>query len=364
MQIGLDCFLDEQLKTMIKTENRQGDCEISGKKGCIVYDTEQDHYLEEYLEEIIGLFTVAAHLGVSDQDTRATYMREYLMKWQLFSANEDQIQKIITSICHERYLDEPQLFDDKVVIREMLSADEMNQKCILKNFSWENFCYNIKHVNRFHSDYVNLEQLANLLKNMEIDIKVKDYQLRLFRSRICDEEHYIPGYDKRHMGAPPVDFTSSGRTNSEGIQCLYLADQAETTFHEVRARDNDHVCIGEFLQKRDLRIVDFSFFDRISPFLNQDFDITWLAINMEIIRKIGHEIAKPMRRFDKTLDYVPTQYICDYVKHLGYDGIKYKSTLMKDGVNYAIFDEKKFECVGVKVVEIGDVVYRCEEVDG
>lgn len=166
------------------------------------------------------------------------------------------------------------------------------------------------------------------------------------------------------MGAPPVDFTSSGRTNSEGIQCLYLADQAETTFHEVRARDNDHVCVGEFLQKRDLRIVDFSFFDRISPFLNQDFDITWLAINMEIIRKIGHEIAKPMRRFDKTLDYVPTQYICDYVKHLGYDGIKYKSTLMKDGVNYAIFDEKKFECVGVKVVEIGDVVYRCEEVDG
>ena len=26
-------------------------------------------------------------------------------------------------------MDEPQLFDDKVVIREMLSADEMNQKC-------------------------------------------------------------------------------------------------------------------------------------------------------------------------------------------------------------------------------------------
>ena len=219
-------------------------------------------------------------------------------------------------------------------------------------------------MNRFHSDYVNLEQLTKLLKNMELDIKVKDHQLRLFRSRICDEKHYIKGYQKRDMGAPPVALTSSGRTNSEGIQCLYLADQAETTFHEVRARDNDHVCIGEFLQKRDLRIVDFSFFDRISPFLNQDFDITWLAINMEIIRKIGHEIAKPMRRFDKTLDYVPTQYICDYVKHLGYDGIKYKSTLMKDGVNYAIFDERKFECVVVKVVEIGDVKYRYEEIDG
>ena len=82
---------------------------------------------------------------------------------------------------------------------------------------------------------------------------------------------------------------------------------------------------------------------------------------MEIIRKIGDEIAKPMRRFDKDLDYVPTQYICDYVKHLGYDGIKYKSTLMEDGVNYAIFDQRKFECVNVDVVTIENVQYKYEK---
>ena len=73
---------------------------------------------------------------------------------------------------------------------------------------------------------------------------------------------------------------------------------------------------------------------------------------------IGNEIAKPMRRFDKTLDYVPTQYICDYIKHLGYDGIKYKSTLSNGGTNYAIFKEKKFECVQVKVVHIGNIQYE------
>ena len=163
------------------------------------------------------------------------------------------------------------------------------------------------------------------------------------------------------MGVPPVSLTTAGRTNSEGIQCLYLASDEETTFHEVRARDNDHVSVGEFCQIKDLKIVDLSLFDKIGPFSIPDFDMTWFAINIDIIRKIGNEVAMPMRRFDRALDYVPTQYICDYVKHLGYDGIRYKSTLVEGGINYAIFDEKKFDCVGVKVVHIGNIHYEWKE---
>lgn len=49
MQIGLECFMDEQLSSMIASEARYGDCEIQQKTNCIIYDTEEDHYLEEYL---------------------------------------------------------------------------------------------------------------------------------------------------------------------------------------------------------------------------------------------------------------------------------------------------------------------------
>ena len=56
MQIGLECFMDEQISSMIASENRHGECEIQGKKECIVYDTNEDHYLEGYLEEIIYVF--------------------------------------------------------------------------------------------------------------------------------------------------------------------------------------------------------------------------------------------------------------------------------------------------------------------
>lgn len=302
---------------------------------------------------------LAKHLRVSETDARVGYLHTFLARWKVFKVDEKSIQKIIKAICSQRYQDEPELFDAKVTIRELFSADEMERKCILKTYSWDDFCYNIKHVNRFHSQQVNFRELKNLLDNMLVDIPAGS--LTLYRSRICDEESYLKGYSNKKMGVPPVPLTTAGRTNSEGIQCLYLASDEETTFHEVRARDNDHVSVGEFCQIKDLKIVDLSLFDKIGPFSIPDFDMTWFAINIDIIRKIGNEVAMPMRRFDRALDYVPTQYICDYVKHLGYDGIRYKSTLVEGGINYAIFDEKKFDCVGVKVVHIGNIHYEWKE---
>lgn len=356
MQIGLECFRDKHLYSMVASKPRYGKCEIYEMDNCIVYDTDKDHYLEQYLEEVIDVFSVSKNLKVSDSDERVDYLRGFLNKWMLFTIDEEDIQKIITQICSQKYRSEPELFEEKVTIRELHSIDDMERISILKTYNWEDFCYNIKHVNRFHSQQFNNFQFEKLLANMVVDIPKKS--LTLYRARICDEETYVDGYSIHEMGAPPVKCATAGRTNSEGIQCLYLASDEETTFHEVRARDNDHVTVGEFIPKRTLRIVDLSLFDEIGPFAIPDFDMTWFAINIEIIRKIGREIAKPIRRFDSSLDYIPTQYVCDYIKHLGYDGIKYKSTLSNDGINYAVFNQKSFDCVKVKVVKIKKIKYE------
>lgn len=360
MQIGLECFKDEQLNSMVASNNRLGNCDITNDKDCLVYDTEDDYYLEEYLNEILDVFTVAKYLKIADTDARVGYLQDFLKKWGLFSVDVDNIYKIVKEICKERYQDEKELFDEKVTIAEFFSPDNMNKLSLLKNYTWEDFSYHIKHINRFHSQQVNFVQLEKLLENMMIDIRKGT--LKLFRARICDETNYLSGYTTKKMGAPSVTLATAGRTNSEGIQCLYLADNTETTLHEVRARDHDHVTVGEFHQIKDLKLVDLSLFDHIGPFSIPDFDMTWFAINIDIIRKLGNEVAKPMRRFDSSLDYVPTQYICDYIKHLGYDGIKYKSTLSNGGVNYAIFNEKKFECINVKVVEIDSTKYEWKDI--
>ena len=67
------------------------------------------------------------------------------------------------------------------------------------------------------------------------------------------------------------------------------------------------------------------------------------------------ELSKPLRRLDNELDYLPTQYLCEYIKHLGYDGVEYGSSLHENGINLVIFDETKLECITTKVHEISKI---------
>ena len=359
MKIGLKCFKDEQLNSMVESYNRVGDCDISGEKHTIIYDTEKDEYLTEYIDVLLDMFTVAKYMGIDETSDRVEYLRHFLVKWNVFSLKESDVQNIIKEICKERYSEQKDLFEELVTVQEWFNETEMNSTCILKNYSWDDFCNNIKYNNRFFSNHINLKQLKVLFENMMI--KAPKGMLTLFRSRINDESHYYQGYPMEEMGTPPIGESNAGRTNSEGIQCLYLSNNEETTFHEIRARDKDYVSIGKFEQKKELRLVDFTKIDDVGPFSFSESNMTWFSINISIIQKIENEISKPMRRFDSKLDYLPTQYLCDCIKDLGYDGIVFNSTLTPNGVNYAIFDESYFSCKSKYVKEIVGIDYRVEK---
>lgn len=359
MQISINCFADEQLRSMIEQAGRKGECDVISKTNVFIYDTAKDDYLGEAFETVFSVFMPIKEINANSEEYsnyKVDYMSRFLKRWNIFSVSEKDIQKIIIEIGKNLYEYKPEIFEEKVTIKEFFQPDVMKKICILQNNKWKDFCDSIKYTNRFHTNMINLIELKRLLENMEIEIHAST--LRLYRSRICDESHYDSGYNIEDMGAPPLKCASVGRINSEGISCLYLADTYKTTFHEVRARDKDHVSVGEFVQKEDIRILDLSQFGEIGPFSVYNIDITWFAVNIEIIRQIGKEISKPMRRFDSSLDYIPTQYICDYIKYLGYDGIKFQSTLCDGGINYAIFSKEKFECVSVRLVSIDTVDYK------
>ena len=46
------------------------------------------------------------------------------------------------------------------------------------------------------------------------------------------------------------------------------------------------------------------------------------------IKAISDDLSRPMRRYDSIVDYVPTQFICEYIKYTAKaDGIAFKSSL-------------------------------------
>lgn len=227
---------------------------------------------------------------------------------------------------------------------------------LLTTNSWDDFVNAIKTKNRFHTHYVDLDLLERFCSYIRKPYKAGEM---FYRCRISTEE----GLSVKEMGAPPFEKTTDGRANARGIRCLYLGDTAETTIYEARAGAYDYVTVGKFKLKKDIIVVDLKKINQISPFID-GLDCLEYAINKEHLNKINNEMGKIMRRSDSALDYVPTQYITDFVKSIIHDGveeyagIEYKSVMHSDGYNLAVFDPDVFECVGTKVYRIDTIDYR------
>jgi len=194
--------------------------------------------------------------------------------------------------------------------------------------------------------YLNGEQMSaqevdDILDRTSVVPAIRD-AARVF---ICDE-----------MGAPPEGYRTAGRVNPEGIAVLYLSSDSDTVLSEVRASTFDFVTVGEFSSKKEISVANLSAISLTSPFRFADIEI--YAANRNIFNEISEEISKPLRRNDSHLEYLPTQYIVEFIKSRGFDGVEFASTLNDGGYNIAIFDETLFECIDVDTVEISKIQYE------
>lgn len=354
------CFRDSELISIIKSLNQIGDCEVCHKKGVFTYDTELDDNLVDNFIELLSIYTPVSSLPDNFPREKLSQLKYVLFeKWNIFNVGSEKIYNIVKHICSEKYVESPELFDTPVGILESNDNNYLEAHSILKTHEWEDFVREIRTQNRFHTKFINTEALKQLISYIEKPFNKGEI---LYRARISEEA----GFPIGEMGAPPSEKASAGRVNPIGINYLYLANDHRTTLNEVRAGVYDYVTIGDFELKEDIMIIDFMLLDKVSPFTGNALQ---LAVNMEHLKKISNEIAKPLRRTDGPLDYLPTQYIADFIKSIkydngkSYDGIKYKSTLYEHGYNIAVFDESLFECKNVRVYDVNSIEYRYNPVN-
>ena len=350
MYCCVNCFKDAEIKAIIQSYNITGDCEFCGEKNVSVYQIGIDTAISDLLDGLLDVYTTVASLPIVFPKDSTDLIKNILYnKWHIFNVEPDHIYRLITSICCDRYKGQPELFDTPVGILQSQDQNYLENNAIIRNYPWADFVEAIKLKNRFHTDHMNKDVL-----NLFIGYVRKTYKTGkiFYRARICSSKN---GFSINEMGAPPPQLATAGRVNPEGISVLYLADAEKTAIHEVRAGVHDYVTIGCFELLKDMGIINLADIDRISPFTGIDF--TQHAVNKEHLRMISQEIAKPIRRHDSLLDYLPTQYISDYIKSKGYEGIKYISTMCPDGVNLAIFDESLFRRIDTTVYEIKSLTY-------
>lgn len=351
-----NCFIDSEIINVIRSFKVTGVCDVCGSKS-FVYNTEIHSVLSNYLTSLLDIYLIEDHLTIDYPEEKKNYLKYELKdNWPIF--NQEFDYEIIEMIVREVLVDYDNLddmFSKRVAIPELNDNDYLNQYSIMKTHLWEEFVTSIKNDYRFHSNHMNLlilERYFRLInKNYEIDET-------FFRGRISDERKY----SVTEMGAPPKKFASAGRANPLGISYLYLSSNEDTTIYETRSGLYDIITIGEFSLSKNICVVDLTAFSKISPF--SGLDLVLFYINRNHLSKINDEIAKPLRKNDSKLDYVPTQYIVEYIKSLKkYDGIQFKSSLTRNGYNLVLFDEQNVKCKSTTLFKVEDIIYKYNPIE-
>lgn len=86
---------------------------------------------------------------------------------------------------------------------------------------------------------------------------------------------------------------------------------------------------------RDAKIFDFTY----SPEKIKEDEYSIVAD----LHRISEEFSKP--NFGDQIEYAPTQFLCEYIKRLGFDGIKFKSAVSATGTNVLLFDVGKRQII-------------------
>ena len=342
MNCCFNCFSDSHLQRLLCSVAQIGECDFCHSKDVHIANVDNDNEVVSRIIELLELYEIS-------EDVRAKKIEDALSDdWKVFNLSKKGIRKFIETIYNSHQL-KKNLLEKKSIIPELYDEDFLSEHSITGGLSWEEFADYIKNVNRFHTNF-NSSEFASYLSALA---KTYEKGTVFYRGRIAKDSK---GYKTDEMMAPPKERRTAGRINPEGMLALYMSLDPETILYEIRANVYDYITIGKMVAKQKFRVVDLSKLENISPF-DYGGEIENFAVNFNIFQDMAREISKPLRRNDSQLEYLPTQFITEFIKGEKYDGVAYRSTISDSGINIALFDESLVECFDVDTVEVASIEY-------
>lgn len=342
MNCCVECFHDTQIRTMITANGEEGDCDFCGKRNVSIYSVDKQSDLSDLISEVLSMY--------EESDEGEPLFSLVINDWGIFERSLASSPDLVAAFCTTIFGNDG--YAHNVDVR--IPHDYIEKYGIFSGHTWGEFSDVIKTKNRFCNGYFKADQFVSFLSYSIIKYP---RGTEFYRARICSNKC---GYGKEEMNAPPLGKRKPGRVNPEGIGVLYLTSDERTALNEVRASAFDFITVGTFRLLKDIKVVNISGLNDISPVLYSS-GLESLAANTKIFGDIAKEIAKPLRRNDSPLEYLPTQYITEFIKSKGYSGVAYTSTMGTGGDDIAVFDESLFECTTVHNVEIKKVDYIYDE---
>lgn len=334
-----NCFSDKELIGFILSQNEVMDCDCCGSKNVEVILFEE---LLDFFKELFDNF--------KENEKGNSLISLIQANWGLFNnleiGNKILNHALIQLNTHLKSSDDLVDFNDEIL-------ENINYWHILKEqLKWEK---------RYLTDINLLTEDLGWDSFFESKTVIKKADI-FFRARLHHSENE-DAYPDDKMFCPPKKNSSGGRANPSGIPFLYLSDNEETILYEIRASYLDEISVASFCLVDDFEgnIIISDFTETPSLFAPNEVN---KRIKSTLLKKlISRDLSTPMRRYDSELDYIPTQFICEFIKvFTGVQGIKFRSSLHSIGSNLVVFDQNYLKCLSVKKVRITKVSINFKDI--
>lgn len=323
MRCCATCFGDQGLTPIIESKSREiGTCDYCATAAVSVVEPNQ---LYDVFSSVINVYEESVDgLDIVDLLRRDWALFEH-PAMDLFRSRD-----LLATI-----------LDDGALVRKLfVPAARFKSDRLLR---WETLRAELMHTNRFFPDTeLDEDRLGELLELLRADQVPPEW----FRARIQAGEE---PFKIEQMGAPPNRIASHGRANPPGIPYLYVGSTPETAVSEIRPHTGETATVASFtIDPIALRLVDLrSPRRRVSPFALGDEDkIGSLRSDITFLERLGEELTRPVVPQGAAIEYVPSQYLCEFIKKSGWDGVVYRSSV-SNGMNLALFNPERAAPVGV-----------------
>lgn len=222
------------------------------------------------------------------------------------------------------------ILDDAKIVYQPFSPTNALEATQLSE--WEKLRDELMYHNRFFPNVnIDLKRLELLLSHLTLD--ANEIPSLWYRARIQNGDTTFTVAD---MGAPPKRTAPHGRANPAGIPYLYLGSTQAAAISETRPHTGEIAHVADFTT-HDLKLVDLRRPRKmVSPFLLEAAeDIGRMRNDLPFLEQLGEELTRPVLPQAAAIDYTPSQYLCEFIKKCGFDGVIYRSSV-SDGINLAV----------------------------
>ena len=143
---------------------------------------------------------------------------------------------------------------------------------------------------------------------------------------------------------------------------MYCSNHAYIALAEVRPYIGAKVSIATITVKEPLKLLDFTMQASSEKKMSKE--------KQNLFEDLSELFFTPVAKDDNCIDYIPTQFIAEYVKQQGYDGITFSSSVTPEfrhrnpeRYNIVVFNYDKCEVIKSNLFEVERTYIDGKQID-